>query len=100
MTSRTDQEEWKPGRGVSIIIKCTTLYSMEFSRQGYWSGLPFSSPVDLLDPGIKIMSPALADRFFTTEPPGKPYTRYPPLVRDQASLVAQIIKNPSAMQKT
>ena len=69
---------------------------MEFSRQGYWSGLPFSSPVDLLDPGIKVMSSALADRFFTTEPPGKPYT----LVRDQASLVAQIIKNPSAMQKT
>ena len=96
MPSRTDQKEWKPGRGVTIIIKCATLYSMEFSRQGYWSGLPFSSPVDLLDPGIKVMSSALADRFFTTEPPGKPYT----LVRDQASLVAQIIKNPSAMQKT
>ena len=99
MTSRTDQKEWKPGRGVTIIIKCATLYSMEFSRQGYWSGLPFSSPVDLLDPGIKPMSlasPALAGGFLTTEPPGKPYT----LVRDQASLVAQIIKNPSAMQKT
>ena len=46
--------------------------SMEFSRQDYWSGLPFPSPGDLPDPGIKPMSPALADRFFTTEPPGKP----------------------------
>ena len=46
--------------------------SMEFSRQDYWSGLPFPSPGDLPDPGIKPVSPALADRFFTTEPPGKP----------------------------
>ena len=37
------------------------------------NGLPFSSPGDLL-PGIKLTSPALAGRFFTTEPPGKPFT--------------------------
>ena len=37
----------------------------------YWSGLPFPSPRDLLDPGIKLASPALASRFFTTVPPGK-----------------------------
>ena len=46
--------------------------SMEFSRQQYWSGLPFLSPGDLLDPGIEPGSPALQVGFFTTEPPGKP----------------------------
>ena len=48
--------------------------SMGFPRQEYWSGLPFPSPGDLPDPGIKSMSPALAGRFFTTEPPGKPHS--------------------------
>ena len=49
---------------------------MEFSRQEYWSGLPFPSPGDHFLPnwGIKPTSPALAGGFFTTEPPGKtPY---------------------------
>ena len=46
--------------------------SMGFPRQEYWSGLPFSSPGYLPDPGIKPASPTLAGRFFTTEPPGKP----------------------------
>ena len=45
--------------------------SMEFSRQECWRGSPFPSPRDLPDPGIKPMSPALADGFFTTEPPRK-----------------------------
>ena len=45
---------------------------MGFSRQEYWSGLPFPSPEDLPNPGIESTSPALADGFFTTEPPGKP----------------------------
>ena len=49
--------------------------SMGFSRQEYWSGLPFLSPGDLPKPGIKPVSPALAGRFFTTEPPGKPFMR-------------------------
>ena len=47
--------------------------SMEFSRQEFWSGLPFPTPGGLLEPGIKsssLMSPALAGRFFTTVPPG------------------------------
>ena len=42
---------------------------MEFSRQKYWSGLPFPFPGDLPDPGTKpvsLESPALAGRFFTT----------------------------------
>ena len=46
--------------------------SMGFSREEYWSGLPFPSPVDLPDPGIEPKTPALAGRFFTTVPPGKP----------------------------
>ena len=48
--------------------------SLEFSRQAYWSGLPFPTPGDFPDPGIEPMSfvsPALAGRFFTTAPPGK-----------------------------
>ena len=45
--------------------------SMEFSRQEYWSGLPFPSPGDLSDPGIEHRSPALAGGLFTTEPQGK-----------------------------
>ena len=43
--------------------------SVGFSRQGYWSGLPFPSPGDLPDPGIEptgFLSPALAGGFFTT----------------------------------
>ena len=49
--------------------------SMGFSRQEYWSGLPFLSPGDLPDSGMEPVSPvssALAGRFFTTEPPGRP----------------------------
>ena len=45
--------------------------SMGFSMQEYWSGLPFPSPGDLPNPGIEPTVPALAGRFFTTEPPGK-----------------------------
>ena len=46
---------------------------MGFSRQGYWSGLPWPPPGDLSNPGIEHMSPEMAGRFFTTEPPGKPH---------------------------
>ena len=52
--------------------------SMGLSRQENCSGLPFSPPGDLPDPGIKPESSgstALAGRFFTTEPPGKPPKR-------------------------
>ena len=37
------------------------LFPWDFSRQGYWSGLPFPSPGDLPDPGIEPGSPALQD---------------------------------------
>ena len=44
---------------------------MGFSRQEYWSGLPFPSPGDLPDPGTEPMSPALQADALTSEPPGK-----------------------------
>ena len=46
--------------------------SMGFSRQEHWSGLPFPSPGDLPNPGIKPRSPALQADALTSEPPGKP----------------------------
>ena len=63
----------------SCLTLCDPMYcslkappSMEFSRQEYWSGLPFPSPGSLPDPRTKPGSPALAGGFFATEPPGKP----------------------------
>ena len=46
--------------------------SVGFSRQEYWSGLPFPSPGDLPDPGIKPRSPALQADSLPAEPQGKP----------------------------
>ena len=49
---------------------CQAPLSMEFSRQEYWSGLPFPTPGNLPNPGIKHtspVSPELAGRLFTTE---------------------------------
>ena len=48
------------------------LPSMGFSRQEYWSGLPFPSPGELPDPGIEPGSPALQAGALPSEPPGKP----------------------------
>ena len=45
--------------------------SMGFSRQEYWSGLPFPSPGDLPNPGIEPGSPALQADALSSEPPGK-----------------------------
>ena len=67
----------------SRVQFCVTLWiiarqaplSLGFSRREGWSGLPCAPPGDLPKPWIKLtsfMSPALADRFFTTESPGKP----------------------------
>ena len=66
--------------GCLLVTKFVTVWtvahqaplSMGFSRQEYWSGLPFLPSGDLPHPGIEPESPALASRFFTTEPPGKP----------------------------
>ena len=48
------------------------LLSMVFSRQEYWSGLPFPSPGDFPDPGIKPGSPTLQADALPSKPPGKP----------------------------
>ena len=53
-------------------VTCQALLAMKFSRQEYWSGLPFPSPGDLLDPGIKPGSPALQADSLLSEPPGNP----------------------------
>ena len=55
-----------------LAVTLQALLSMGFPRQKYWSGLPFPPSGDLPEPGIEPESPALASRFFTTEPPGKP----------------------------
>ena len=50
-------------------VACHAPLSVGFSRQEYWSGLPFPPPGDLPDPGtesVSLMSPALTGKFFTT----------------------------------
>ena len=48
-----------------------TLLSVQFSRQEYWSGLPFPPLGELPDPRTEPISPALAGGYFISEPPGK-----------------------------
>ena len=80
---------WLSGNYYVYVLSCFQLFvtpwtvarqaslSMGFPRQEYWSGLPLPSPGDLPDdPGIEPSSPALADRFFTTAPPGRPNNVY------------------------
>ena len=52
-------------------VACQAPLPMGFFGQEYWNGLPFPTPEDILDPGIKLESLALAGRFFTTVSPGK-----------------------------
>ena len=83
--------------------------SMGFSRQEYWSWLPFPPPGGLPNPGVKptsLASPALAGRFFNL-PGSIPGSERSPgewigytLQCSWASLVAQLVKNPPAMQET
>ena len=54
-------------------VACQALQSMGFSRQEYWSGLPFPSPGNLPDPGTEPRSPTLQADALPSEPPGKPY---------------------------
>ena len=87
-------EGWHTSSGLSLIIVTIVIQSlssvwlsvtpwtvalqaslsMGFSRQEYWSGLPFPSPGDLSNPGVETESLALAGRFFMAELPGKPHT--------------------------
>ena len=57
------------------MVACQAPLSMEFSRQEYWSGLPFPSPGDLSDPRIEPRSPALQADSLLSEPPGKLYLK-------------------------
>ena len=73
-------QERKKGKSLSRVWLFVTPWavdyqaplSMEFSRQEYWSGLPFPSPGDLPDPGIEPGSPTLQADTLLSEPPGKP----------------------------
>ena len=58
-----------------LTVACQTPLSIGFSRQEYWSGLPFPPPGDLPKPDIKpesLVPSALAGRFFTTDHLGSP----------------------------
>ena len=52
-------------------IACQAPLSLGFSKQEYWSGLPFPSPGELPDPGIEPRSPALQEDSLLSEPLGK-----------------------------
>ena len=58
---------------ISWTVACRAPLSMELSRQEYWSGLPFSSPGDLPNPGIEPGSPAFQAFSLPAEPPGMMY---------------------------
>ena len=78
--------------------------SMEFSRQEYWSGLPFPTPGDLPHPGTEsksLASPALVGRFFTTAPPGKPLScpqAQLNFIRESTPLQFSSVQSPSRVQ--
>ena len=69
--NKTQMESFASNVAKLLVAQCLWLFvtpwtiayqaplSMEFFRQKYWSGLPFPSPADLPDPGIKPRSPAL-----------------------------------------
>ena len=80
LTSRSLSDLILNGKSLSHVrlfatpwtVTCQAPLSMEFSRQKYWSGLPFPSPRDLPDLGIEPRSPALQADSLPSEPPGKP----------------------------
>ena len=61
----------QPSLTLGNPMDCSPPDSMEFSRQEYWSGLPFPSPRDLPDPGIELRSPALQAFFTVREAHGR-----------------------------
>ena len=77
--SSTESEVKSPRRVRLFATPWTVAHqaspSMGFSRQEYWSGLPFPSPGDLPHPGIEPRFPILQADTLTSEPPGKP-TKY------------------------
>ena len=81
---------------------------MGFPRQEYSSGLPFPAPGDLFDPGIEPASPALAGKFFYYSTTWEAHNSHIQRdreetfsnLRSRTSLVAQMVKNPPAIQET
>ena len=59
--------KWCPTLAIPWTVACQAPLSMGFSRQEYWSGLPFPSPEALHDPGIKPGSPVLQADSLPTE---------------------------------
>ena len=79
-----------PGSSVHAIFQAS-------GKLEYWSGVPFPTPGDLPDPGIKpesLVSPALAGRFFTPAPPG-----VPPLLRTYPKKVKTLIQKGTFAQE-
>ena len=62
--------KWKLLSRVWLFVTPWTIQPMEFSRQEYWSGLPFPSPGDIPNPGIEPKSPALQADSLPAEPQG------------------------------
>ena len=69
--------------------------SMGFPRQGNWSGLPFHSPEDLPNPGIKPGSPALQVDSLPTQLPGGPFTVYSSVQWVLSGLISEHLQPPS-----
>ena len=101
-------ERWTLLSPVWLFATPWTVQYMEFSSLEYWSGKPFPSPGDLLNPGIKPRSPTLQADSLPLVPPGNPGTsshlakilHLPSSLEIGASLIAQLVKNPPAMQET
>ena len=72
LNQRSESEKVKVAQSIQLFVTPWTVEPREFSRPGYWSGLPFPSPGDLPDPGIKPRSLALQSDSLTTELRGKP----------------------------
>ena len=85
--TQSSRKHWGPAFSVGSVCEspsCVQLFatpwtvahqaplSIEFSRQEYWSGLPFHSPGDLPNPEIEPGSPTLRADYLPSEPPGKP----------------------------
>ena len=76
------------------IVRQTPL-PMEFSRQKYWNGFPFPPPGHLPEPEIEPASPALAGRFFITEPLRKPIIWNGSSWSQTSHLCSQVCASPS-----
>ena len=63
-------------------VACQAPPSLGFSRQGYWSGLPFPSPGDLPNPGIELGSPALQADALLSEPQKGLRIMFPPFKKE------------------